>query len=50
MDHNGPCNHQDFRAFLADYRRAYPDDVLTFEDAVSSDQDVTAVIWRLNAE
>ena len=50
MDHNGPRNHQDFRAFLADYRREYPDDVLTFEDAVSSDQDVTAVIWRLNAE
>jgi 2,5-furandicarboxylate decarboxylase 1 len=38
---------QDFRAFLTEYRRAYPDDVLTFEDAVSSDQDVTAVIWRL---
>ncbi|MBV8341072.1 MAG: UbiD family decarboxylase, partial [Gammaproteobacteria bacterium] len=38
---------QDFRAFLADYRRAWPDDVLTFEEPVSSDQDITAVIWRL---
>jgi 2,5-furandicarboxylate decarboxylase 1 len=50
MDRNVPRNPQDFRAFLADYRREYPNDVLTFEDAVSSDQDVTAVIWRLAAE
>lgn len=41
---------QDIRGFLADYTRAHPDDVIAFDDPVSSDQDITAVIWRLAAE
>jgi UbiD family decarboxylase len=49
--HDAPDrSRQDVRTFLADYKRDHPDDVLTFDDAVSSDQDVTAVIWRLAAE
>lgn len=41
---------QDIRAFLADYRRRHPDDVLTLADQVSADQEVTALIWQLAAE
>ena len=41
---------QDIRHFLADYRARHPDDVLTFEDEVSADQDITAMIWQLAAE
>jgi len=40
---------QDFRRFLNDYRKAYPDDVLTIDDRISDDQDATAFIWELNA-
>ncbi len=50
MGQNSRRRSQDFRAFLDDYRGVHPDDVLTFEDAISDDQDVTATIWRLNAE
>ncbi len=42
MTHN-----QDLRTFLHDYRAAHPDDVLTFKDEASADQDTTAVIWEL---
>ena len=41
---------QDIRHFLADYRARHPDDVMTFEDEVSADQDITAMIWQLAAE
>jgi UbiD family decarboxylase len=41
---------QDFRQFLTEYRSAHPDDVLTIEDRISDDQDVTAFIWKLSAE
>lgn len=38
---------QDIRTFLRDYRASNPDDVLTFTDEISADQDATAVIWDL---
>ncbi|MCF3947981.1 UbiD family decarboxylase [Acidiphilium iwatense] len=41
---------QDVRRFLADYRAAHPEDVLTIADEVSDDQDITAMIWQLAAE
>jgi UbiD family decarboxylase len=43
-------SRQDIRHFLASYESAYPDDVLTIEDSISDDQDVTAFIWKLAAE
>lgn len=43
------CN-QDVRQFLAEYSKAYPQDVLTVEDRISDDQDVTAFIWKLNEQ
>jgi 4-hydroxy-3-polyprenylbenzoate decarboxylase len=41
---------QDLRTFLAAYRAAHPDDVLTFKDEISAEQDTTAVIWELAAQ
>lgn len=38
---------QDLRDFLAAYERDHADDVLVVADAVSPDQDVTAVVWEL---
>ena len=40
---------QDFHAFLEDYLRRYPEDVVEIAEEVSPDQDVTAVIWTLAA-
>lgn len=40
---------QDVRRFLADYRSAYPRDVITVEAELSDDQDATALIWNLAA-
>lgn len=49
---NKDCNFrkQDARRFLTDYRAAFPDDVLTIEQPVSDDQDVTALIWALSRQ
>ena len=41
---------QDFHAFLEDYLRRYPEDVVQIAEEVSPDQDVTAVIWTLAAQ
>ena len=41
---------QDFHAFLEQYRKQNPDDVLVVEDDVSPDQEVTAVVWTLAAQ
>ncbi len=43
-------NRQDVRHFLATYSEAHPDDVMTIEQRVSDDQDVTAFIWALNEQ
>ena len=41
---------QDFHAFLEDYVRRYPEDVVQVAEEVSPDQDVTAVLWTLAAQ
>ncbi|MGO4764794.1 UbiD family decarboxylase [Cupriavidus sp. 2KB_3] len=41
---------QDFHTFLAAYRAAYPDDVLTVREPVAADQDPTALVWTLAAQ
>lgn len=41
---------QDFHTFLAAYRAAYPDDVLTVRESVAADQDPTALVWALAAQ
>jgi 4-hydroxy-3-polyprenylbenzoate decarboxylase len=41
---------QDFHTFLAAYRAAYPDDVLTVREPVAADQDPTALVWALAAQ
>jgi len=38
---------QDFHAFLDDYVRRHPEDVLHIKDEVSPDQEVTAVAWSV---
>ncbi len=38
---------QDFHEYLNDYRAGHPDDVLVIDEQVSSDQDITAVLWAL---
>ena len=43
-------DRQDIRHFLAAYSKAHPDDVMTIEEPVSDDQDVTAFIWALNEQ
>lgn len=43
-------NPQDIRHFLADYRKAHPEDVLTITDTVSDDQDATALVFALAAK
>ena len=40
---------QDIRHFLESYAKAHPEDVLTVEDELSADQDVTALVWSLAA-
>lgn len=40
---------QDLRAFLADYERRHPEDVLRVDEPVGRDQDVTAIVWELAA-
>jgi len=37
------ADEQDAHAFLRDYRKAHPQDVLVLENEVCADQDVTAV-------
>jgi 2,5-furandicarboxylate decarboxylase 1 len=44
-----PSETQDLRAFLVRYRADHPDDVLVIDDDISSDQDVTALVWELAA-
>ena len=41
---------QDFHAFLEDYGRRHPEDVLRVTEEVSPDQEVTAVVWALAAQ
>lgn len=41
---------QDFHDFAIQYRQLYPDDVLTIETPLSSDQDVTAIVDALAAQ
>ena len=38
---------QDFHAFLDDYLRSHPDDVLHIREEVSPDQEVTALAWSV---
>lgn len=44
-----PISQQDVRAFLEDYRRRYPEDVLIIEEPVSRVQGVTALVMELEA-
>lgn len=41
--------HQDFHQFLQHYRDKHADDVLTITEEISTDQDVTAIVWELAA-
>ena len=41
---------QDLHQFFAAYESSFPDDVLTINETVNKDQDVTAVVWALAAE
>ncbi len=41
---------QDFHAFLQDYLRRYPDDVVRIEEKVSADQEITALASTLAAQ
>ena len=41
---------QDLGAFLADYERDHGEDVLVVDEAVSDDQDITAVVWELASQ
>ena len=41
---------QDFHAFLEDYVRSFPEDVLQVAEEVSPEQEVTAVVWALAAQ
>lgn len=43
-------HRQDLRNFLRDYRSRHPDDVVTFAEEVSANQDTSAVIWELAAQ
>lgn len=43
-------HRQDVRRFLADYRAAHPEDILTLTDPVSDDQDATALVFALAAK
>ena len=38
---------QDLRHFLEGYRAAHPDDVLTIDEELSADQDITGLVWTL---
>ncbi|MEU6267846.1 UbiD family decarboxylase [Saccharopolyspora shandongensis] len=40
---------QDAHAFLADYRRAHPDDVLVIDEPVSAEEGITGLIYELIA-
>jgi 2,5-furandicarboxylate decarboxylase 1 len=50
MDIAAKFGSQDVRQFLAEYSHAHPEDVLTIEDRISDDQDVSAFIWTLNEQ
>ncbi|MDQ2067904.1 UbiD family decarboxylase [Xinfangfangia sp. CPCC 101601] len=43
-------HRQDVRHYLASYRAAHPEDVLTLNGAVSQDQDATALVFGLAAK
>lgn len=47
MLHTPTLGGQDFQAFLAHYREAHPGDVFTVHEAVSNDQDITALVQGL---
>jgi 2,5-furandicarboxylate decarboxylase 1 len=40
-------HRQDVRSYLADYRAAHPEDVLTVTETASDDQDATALVFAL---
>ena len=40
MPQSSAAHSQDIRNFLAGYRAEHPDDVLTFKDEISADQDI----------
>ena len=40
---------QDIRHFLESYAQAHPEDVLSVEEELSADQDITALVWSLAA-
>lgn len=50
MDKRAPHDSQDVRHFLAAYAAAHPEDMLTVEEPVSDDQDVSAFIWALKEQ
>lgn len=50
MDVAAKHRSQDFRQYLQDYTALHPDDVLTIDEPVSADQDITALIWKLNGQ
>ncbi|MGI9648990.1 MAG: UbiD family decarboxylase [Acidimicrobiia bacterium] len=41
--------NQDLHAFIDGYQEAFPDDVLTVRDPISSSEDLTSVVWELAA-
>ncbi len=41
---------QDLQGFLEEYRRDFPDDVVTVDERVSLDEEITAVVWELAAQ
>ncbi|VTU15200.1 3-octaprenyl-4-hydroxybenzoate carboxy-lyase [Variovorax sp. SRS16] len=45
-----PASAQDFQSWLAGYRAAHADDVLVIDQAVSADQEVTAVVQAFARE
>ncbi|WP_405138702.1 UbiD family decarboxylase [Nocardia sp. NBC_01388] len=49
MTYSELSRRQDPHAFLNDYLAAYPEDVLTVEDALDADQGVTGLIYELAA-
>ncbi len=42
-------SRQDIRHFLEGYAKAHPEDVLNVDEEISSDQDITGLVWTLAA-
>ena len=49
MSFTPPFPRQDIRHFLEGYAKAHPDDVLNVDEEISSDQDITGLVWTLAA-